>query len=106
MADGLERFPIQIRGKKATIKPDEEQPDESDALKLLPPPLLPQKMSAEAVVSEAQGTTEESLDLFTPKEAKEEENYSTDDDPFGPLSLTVQGRVIPCIPCDNKSPTV
>jgi len=95
-----------LKTEMDSFKPDEEQPDESDALKLLPPPLLPQKMSAESVVNEAQVSAEESLDLFTPKEAKEEENCSTDDDPFGPLSLTVQGRVIPCIPCDNKSPNV
>lgn len=30
---------------------------------------------------------------------------STDDDPFSSLSLTVQGRIIPCIPCENISPT-
>jgi hypothetical protein len=30
---------------------------------------------------------------------------TTDDDPFSSLSLTVQGRIIPCIPCENISPT-
>nr|CAG4650840.1 EOG090X03G5 [Simocephalus serrulatus] len=45
VTQGLEQFPIQIRGKRAPIKPDEVQPDENDTLKLLPPPLLPFKIS-------------------------------------------------------------
>nr|CAG4634686.1 EOG090X03G5 [Alona affinis] len=90
VADGLERFPIQIRGKRAPIKPDEEQPDESDALKLLPPPLLPHKVG----------------DQQPPPVALPNGDEACADDPFASLSLlTVQGRVIPCIPCDNKSPS-
>ena len=32
VAESLKQFPIQIRGRSAPIKPDEEQPDEIDTL--------------------------------------------------------------------------
>lgn len=142
--ESLIQFPIQIRGKRAPIKPDEVQPDENATLKLLPPPLLPLKvnesplpslvdsvsanldqiLSATAVGEPSQpsstpnsrqtpnplaGSIQE-LDLFTLSELKinsdsSEQNATENNDPFSSLSLTVQGRIIPCIPCENKSPT-
>nr|CAG4641561.1 EOG090X03G5 [Eurycercus lamellatus] len=108
VVEGLEQFPIQIRGRKAPVKPDEEQPDESDALKLLPPPLLPQKINDSPLdINHAEQSRQQQqppLDLFTTNEASTVENVD-DSGSFGALSLTVQGRVIPCIPCDNKSPS-
>nr|CAG4649195.1 EOG090X03G5 [Scapholeberis mucronata] len=137
VADGLEKYPIQIRVKRAPINPDEVQPDENDTLKLLPPPLLPVKISdsplppsiepdtsnldddetASAVEQASQATNSnllddpiKELDLFALSELSIEPavNVAIDveeDDPFSSLSLTVQGRIIPCIPCENKSPT-
>ena len=106
VADGVERYPIQIRGRRAPIKPDEEQPDESDALKLLPPPLLPHKIVEEPQPPPPQA---DGLGQFAIKEASPEERDKASpepaEDPFASLSLTVQGRIIPCIPCDNKSPS-
>nr|CAH0101346.1 unnamed protein product [Daphnia galeata] len=143
----LQQFPVQIRGKRAPIKPDEVQPNESDTLKLLPPPLLPHKISpdsplpplvdsissnlehlasdvaaAPAPVGHTRVATNnlldgsiQELDLFALNELsiscssseREPNNLmeNTDDDPFSSLSLTVQGRIIPCIPCENISPT-
>lgn len=141
VTQGLEQFPIQIRGKRAPIKPDEVQPDENDTLKLLPPPLLPFKVSesplppivdsavanldhlmpttsigqasqvpkSRQTVNLLDGSIQE-LDLFALNELSinpsiAEQNEVEEDDPFSSLSLTVQGRIIPCIPCENKSPT-
>lgn len=141
MADGLEKFPIYIRAKRAPVKPDEVQPDESDTLKLLPPPLLPVRVSESPVPSlvesesalsddneagctavsiepQAQSTSTNLLDdsikelnMFALNELSKNPSAVSDhndveaDDPFSSLSLTVQGRIIPCIPCENKSPT-
>ena len=143
VAECLQQFPVQIRGKRAPIKPDEVQPNESDTLKLLPPPLLPHKISSESplppLVDSISSNLEhlapdvaaaapvghrlannlldgsiQELDLFALNELSiscsssgEPSNLmeSTDDDPFSSLSLTVQGRIIPCIPCENISPT-
>merc|ERR1740128_362848 len=137
--DCLEQFPIQIRGKRAPVQPDDEQPDESNALKLLPPPLLPQKMigalptepitepisldnleppiqeseeGEEQVEQEVECTAEcqnpapvsldtQQLSSFT---ADEQETSSIEGDLLS-TSLKVQGRVIPCIPCDADSPS-
>lgn len=136
VVESLQQYPVQIRSKRAPIKPDEVQPDESDTLKLLPPPLLPHKISEsplpplvdsissnlEHLVSAApmgqpqprisnllDGSIQE-LDMFTLNEmsissATGDHNNAEADDPFSSLSLTVQGRIIPCIPCENKSPT-
>jgi hypothetical protein len=142
----LQQFPVQIRGKRAPIKPDEVQPNESDTLKLLPPPLLPHKISPDSplppLVDSISSNLEhlasdvaaapapvghtrvannlldgsiQELDLFALNELsiscssseREPNNLmeNTDDDPFSSLSLTVQGRIIPCIPCENISPT-
>jgi hypothetical protein len=142
----LQQFPVQIRCKRAPIKPDEVQPNESDTLKLLPPPLLPHKISPDSplppLVDSISSNLEhlasdvaaapapvghtrvannlldgsiQELDLFALNELsiscssseREPNNLmeNTDDDPFSSLSLTVQGRIIPCIPCENISPT-
>nr|CAG4643095.1 EOG090X03G5 [Ilyocryptus agilis] len=114
VAESLEKFPIQIRNKRAPIRPDEVQPDECDTLKLLPPPLLPQKIADPPPLREQNASIPletqldnalEQLDLFALGETASAGNDVVEDDPFGSLSLTVQGRVIPCIPCDNKSPS-
>lgn len=63
VAESLKQYPIEIRGRRAPIKPDEEQPHESDAMKLLPPPLLPQKLS-ESPVPPAGGSYPPDKDLF------------------------------------------
>ena len=135
VVESLEQFPVHIRSKRAPIKPDEVQPDESDTLKLLPPPLLPNKISEsplpplvdsissslEHLVSAPMGHTPQprisnllddsiqELDMFTLNEmsisSTGDHNSAEGDDPFSSLSLTVQGRIIPCIPCENKSPT-
>nr|CAG4639888.1 EOG090X03G5 [Daphnia pulex] len=144
----LQQFPVQIRGKRAPIKPDEVQPNESDTLKLLPPPLLPHKISAESALPPLVDSISSNLEHLVPDVAAAapvgrrvvaatdnlldgsiqeldllalnelsiscsssgEPNTllletTTDDDPFSSLSLTVQGRIIPCIPCENISPT-
>ena len=109
VAESLKKFPIQIRGRRAPIKPDEEQPDESDALKLLPPPLMPQKFAdaSQSVAAEQAFSIEvldkaptDDLDLFAIQKSTPVEEEAT---ASGPLSLTVQGRIIPCIPCENVS---
>jgi len=108
VAESLKQFPIQIRGRRAPIKPDEEQPDEIDTLKLLPPPLMPQKcadasqsVAAEDSLSILGQVPAEDLDTFAIQEPIPVlEEIASD-----PLSLTVQGRVIPCIPCENVSPS-
>ena len=109
--------------KKIPVKPDEEQPNESDAVKLLPPPLLPQKLNEfsqpEATVEHTESVSSSSVenvellcsgeqvlglahefDSFTVSEATD----AVADDLLS-LSLKVQGRVIPCIPCDTNSPS-
>lgn len=143
----LQQFPVQIRCKRAPIKPDEVQPNESDTLKLLPPPLLPHKISAESALPPLVDSISSNLEHLVPDVAAAapvgrrvvvatdnlldgsiqeldllalnelsiscsssgESNTllleTTDDDPFSSLSLTVQGRIIPCIPCENISPT-
>nr|CAG4646132.1 EOG090X03G5 [Macrothrix elegans] len=134
VAESLRQFPIEIRGKRAPIRPDDEQPHETDALKLLPPPLLPQKISEPAVPPSSistnldpfepdsssnpmqdvpsalfsEGTMKE-LDLFASSESAGSQlmdhECNDDEGALNSLSLTVQGRVIPCIPCENKSPS-
>ena len=134
VSNTLLQFPIQIRARRAPVKPDEVQPEETNTLKLLPPPLMPHKVSdspipplvdtlsttVEPVASEdsvnqpAQNSnlldgSIQGLDLFALSDLSitpvGERSNVENDDPFGSLSLTVQGRVIPCIPCENKSPT-
>lgn len=123
VSESLERFPIQIRGKRAPVKPDEDQPDESDTLKLLPPPLLPVPAVKEPEKPAPDPPApdhpldhfgmgdEASAAVVTEDEEKKKRKTTppalvlSDEDPFASLSLTVQGRVIPCIPCDNKSPS-
>lgn len=116
-----------IRGKRAPIKPDEERPDEINAMKLLPPPLLPMKVNPaepgkETVAPVERASNEitvghatqsllddplDSLESFTSGDnsasASDVDNQRTRQ--LESLSLTVQGRVIPCIPCENESPS-
>ena len=35
-------FPVEVRGRRAPVRPDDERPEDSETLALLPPPLLPQ----------------------------------------------------------------
>lgn len=147
VADSLQRFPIVIRTRRAPVRPDQEQPDESAALKLLPPPLQPQKMSPAPQpffgdplleqVSQTGQVPSQSLTDFEDFDVPQDANtaaaasgsgsdYSTQqfdlyaagdtiatqtaaavDDLLSTdiLSLTVQGRVIPCIPCESVSPS-
>ena len=108
VAESLKQFPIQIRGRRAPIKPDEEQPDESDAMKLLPPPLMPQKfadVSEPIAVEDSSSISDQvsvdNLDTFAVQDPIPVVEEIVSD----PLSLTVAGRVIPCIPCENVSPS-
>lgn len=133
VTDCLEQFPIQIRGKRAPVQLDDEQPDESNTLKLLPPPLLPQKVTAPAPsdhiaeppsVDNAEPTIQQSDERVSGDESLNEASVSQDvtsqelnsytveeqgasdvDDDLLSTSLKVQGRVIPCIPCDTDSPS-
>lgn len=127
VADCVARFPVVIRGKRAPVKPDEEQPDEVNAMKLLPPPLLPMKMNTGDAAKEPVAPVEragnqitvghatqsllddplDSLESFTSNDnaALNAEPDSQRIEQLESLSLTVQGRVIPCIPCENESPS-
>ena len=110
----LERCPIEIRGPRAPIRPDDVQPDDSDALKLLPPPLVPQVVSSATPQAQPESSV---LDDFAPASQAEALPTVSDFDLFaleqdsgacedsGPMSLTVQGRVIPCIPCEATTTT-
>lgn len=133
VTDCVEQFPIQIRGKRAPVQPDDEQPDESNTLKLLPPPLLPQKVmvpspsdhiveplpaddphvaSQQSNENASEGECLIEASAIQDARAQELNSYTVEEhetsdvgDDLLSMSLKVQGRVIPCIPCDADSPS-